>query len=439
MIGLRDVQLRALAWAGLAPLLSFGAVGVATAQAQGIQSQGIQSIVNQVCRPKILGAQANALCVQDPAQAPGGALPLTGGSVASVTPNNFNSVDFLSSSSGNSELDAVTRRLQRRRAEDRQSDLSDLSRARYASTDPKQLAAAPADEIVVGPFSLFFAARGGILDRDDSATQRGFSGNTVGGRIGGDYRVMPDLVVGAYLGYDHGDADFTGAAGNTSTDNFSGMLYGTFNATDRLYFEAAGGYVYNDYDTVRNGATQLFDPSTGLAIGTPTPFSTAGKTHGNQWLGTVGAGYEVPIGPVTVTPYARFNYVQTRINGFTETSTSLLANQVSGTTVNSITSVLGARAAYAWGMSWGVLVPQVRAEYIHEFDGGRQSSSTFTNDPTVSTLLINDAVAHDYGKVGLSMTAVLPHGLLPYLDYEALVGDPHFSQHIFTAGMRIEF
>jgi len=48
-------------------------------------------------------------------------------------------------------------------------------------------------------------------------------------------------------------------------------------------------------------------------------------------------------------------------------------------------------------------------------------------------------VTRDYGRIGFGVTAVLPRGFLPFFDYEALVGDEHTSQHIFTAGLRIEF
>jgi outer membrane autotransporter protein len=153
----------------------------------------------------------------------------------------------------------------------------------------------------------------------------------------------------------------------------------------------------------------------------------------------VGAGYEYPMGATTLTPYARLNYVQTRINPYTEASTAGVGNQISGTTITSLTSVLGARASYAMGMSWGVLIPQVRGEYIHEFEGARQSASSFIADPTAAAIVIPGEVSHDYGKIGVSLTAVLPHGLLPYFDYEGLVGYQHFSQHIFTAGLRMEF
>ena len=429
MVGSSRVGLRtAAAGGGLAAVLSLGSAGMASAQT-------VSSIFNDVCVAHPSGSTGP--CVANPGAA-GAPFALSAAGVASVTPNNFNSVDFLSSTSGNTETDDALRRLQRRRAQGQQSEQSGLTR--YADTDPRLLAAAPADEVVVGPFSAFFAARGGILDRDDTATQRGFSGNTVGGRVGADYRVTQALILGAYFGYDHEESDFNASAGNARVDNYSGIAYGSFNATEHLYFEASGGYVYNNYSTVRNGVISLTDQSnTGQAVPAPTPFTAAGKTHGNQWLGTVGAGYELPFGAATLTPYARFNYVQTQINAFTETSASVVGNQVAGTITTSLTSVLGARASYALGMSWGVLIPQVRGEYIHEFDGARQSSSRFSSDPAGATLLINDAVAHDYGKVGLSLTAVLPHGLLPYLDYEALVGDEHFSQHIFTAGMRVEF
>src|SRR5258708_4143461 len=71
---------------------------------------------------------------------------------------------------------------------------------RYAAADPTVVNDASSGERLFGPLSLFFNARGGILDRDDTATQRGFSGNTVGGRIGADYRLTPGFLLGSYLG-----------------------------------------------------------------------------------------------------------------------------------------------------------------------------------------------------------------------------------------------
>jgi outer membrane lipase/esterase len=381
--------------------------------------------------------QGSALCPITTGPAGTVLNPLTGGSLGSITPDQFNSVDLLGYASGNSELDSALRRLRRKRGE---GDLSHAPRlTQYAAADPKLVAAGPSDEVVVGPLSMFLAARGGIVNGDDTATQRGFSGNTVGGQIGGDYRLTENLLLGGYLGYDHVEADFNASAGNSRADNYSFVLYGNYYATERVYLEGVVGYVYNSYATVRNGFIQTIDPNSGNAASAPTPFSAAGTTYGNQWIGAIGAGYGYPIGAATLTPYARLNYVQTRIRGFSETNESLLGNQIAGTTITSLTSVLGARASYAIGTSWGVLVPQVRGEYIHEFEGERQSVSTFIADPTGAALTIPGLVSHDYGKVGLSMTAVLPNGLLPYFDYEGLVGYEHYSQHIFTAGLRIEF
>jgi uncharacterized protein with beta-barrel porin domain len=437
-----DVK-RAVASAGAIVALSLGSASAAMADVSSIQAS--------ICaQPQNVG---NALCPTTTVPAgpggPGGTFsnPLTAPSVASLTPNQFNSVDFLGFASGNSELDAASRRLRRKRSDGEQS--RQPGSAQYAAADPRLVAAAPTDELVVGPLSVFLAARGGLLDRDDTTTQRGFSGNTVGGQVGADYRLTQNLLLGGYFGYDHVSADFNAGAGNSRADNYSGVLYGNYYATEHLYLEGVAGYVYNDYSTVRNGFIQaqalVSDPATlgappvpgGLLA--PTPVSATGKTHGNQWLGTVGAGYEYPLGAATLTPFARLNYVQTRIDPFAETSTSLVGNQVSGSTITSLTSELGLRASYAMGMSWGVLVPQVRGEYVHEFEGGRQSASSFVADPTGAAVVIPDLVVHDYGKVGVSLTAVLPHGLLPYLDYEGLVGYQHFSQHIFTAGLRMEF
>lgn len=408
-----------LAAAAIAVVLVIDASGLARAQA-------VQNAVTGICSQFDSGATTppafTALC----------AGPVTSDTISSITPNQVNSLSFLGSTSGNSELDEASRRLRRKREAESAS-----SRVRgdaiYAASDPTVVSDAAGGERVFGPLSLFVAARGGILDRDDTATQRGFSGDTVGGRIGGDYRVTSNLLIGSYFGYDRINADYVAGAGTTGVDNYSLFVYANYNATERLYIEAVGGYVFNNYSVARRG---VITPG---GAGVVTPFTATGRTGGNQWLGTVGLGYEYPIGAATVTPYGRLNYVQTRVNGYAEANDSVLGTQVSGTTTNSITSVAGVRGSYAIGLSWGVLVPQARAEYIHEFDGARQSSSAFSSDPTQVAVVINDSPQHDYGRIGFGVTAVLPGGLLPFFDYEALVGDEHASQHIFTAGLRMEF
>jgi uncharacterized protein with beta-barrel porin domain len=357
---------------------------------------------------------------------------VTSDSISSITPTQFNSLSFLGATSGNSELDEASRRLQRKREAESTSSLA-RSYIGYAAADPTVVSDASGSEQVFGPLSLFVAARGGILDRDDTSTQRGFTGNTAGGRIGADYRVTPNLLIGSYFGYDRINTDYVEGAGKTGADNYSLFIYANYNMTDRFYLETVGGFTFNNYSITRTGS---FTPA---GLTTPTAFTATGQTGGNQWLGTVGLGYEYPIGAATVTPYGRVNYVQTRVNGYAESSDSLLGTQVSGTTTTSVTSVAGVRGSYAIGLSWGVLVPQARAEYVHEFEGARQSSSVFTNDPSQVSLVITDSPQHDYGRIGFGFTAVLPGGFLPFFDYEALVADEYASQHIFTVGLRKEF
>ena len=42
-------------------------------------------------------------------------------------------------------------------------------------------------------------------------------------------------------------------------------------------------------------------------------------------------------------------------------------------------------------------------------------------------------------QLGFGIVAVLPHGLLPYLNYRALVGDTIKTTQTVTAGLRFEF
>jgi outer membrane autotransporter protein len=118
-----------------------------------------------------------------------------------------------------------------------------------------------------------------------------------------------------------------------------------------------------------------------------------------------------------------------------------LALSVSKQKATSLVSILGVRGSYAISTSWGVILPQVRLEYEHEFeDDARATLTRFTLDTRNTTFaVINDSPDRNYFNGGLGLLLVLPGGVMPYVDYEGLVGYSGFDRHRVTAGLRLEF
>ena len=99
------------------------------------------------------------------------------------------------------------------------------------------------------------------------------------------------------------------------------------------------------------------------------------------------AGYDFTARGFTFGPYARLNYLQANIDGFQEHIDDMNAGFGLGLAmqeqdVESLTWVLGGQGSYAFSTGFGVLVPQVRFEWEHEFlNNQRKITGAFVSDP----------------------------------------------------------
>ncbi len=285
-------------------------------------------------------------------------------------------------------------------------------------------------------------------DRDDLENERGYDGETWTFQVLGDYRVSDEWVVGALLGFDRSDSDFDpdnaaaaftpgGSEGGVETDTYYLNLFTSYNITDSLYVDGALGYGYADYDLQRNAI--FLDPGRT----TPTTIDARADTQGHNFSAGGGVGYDFSFGALSVGPYARANVVYTTLDGYTENDpvNTGLALIVEDSEATSVTGVLGARASYAFGFTWGVVVPQVRAEYEHEFkDDPRDVDTQFAADVSGAIVsVISDDPDRNYWNLGAGVLVVLPNGWMPFVDVEALVGHSTLDRARVTGGLRAEF
>ena len=109
--------------------------------------------------------------------------------------------------------------------------------------------------------------------------------------------------------------------------------------------------------------------------------------------------------------------------------------------LKSLEGVLGAKASYTMSTSWGILIPHVQIEALHEFEDDPDAIvSRFANDPTGTSIVISpDAVDTDYFNLGLGLSGVFANGRSAFLYYERRAGQRDFSQDSLAVGVRIEF
>lgn len=245
---------------------------------------------------------------------------------------------------------------------------------------------------------------------------------------GADYRISDRWVTGGSFNYRYGNATFNAGRGETLSDSYTGSLYTSYFITDALHVDATASYGGVDYETSRN---VVLSGSSSIAKATPSA---------EQYAFSWGGGYDFNYQALTVAPYARGEYIGLDIDRYSE-SGSPAAVQFAKQNVESLISTVGVQTAYAFSFPWGVLIPQLRGEWHHQFlDGRRQVTGSFVADGSGSTFtLVNDGPSRDYYTFGAEVSSVLPGGVSAFLAYETLQGYRHIDSNRLMLGARLEF
>ena len=293
-------------------------------------------------------------------------------------------------------------------------------------------------------------------DRPQYANERGFDGSRHKGTVGADFEPAPGSRIGLMLSYDRNALTFDSEAAVTSfapQGNAGGNKSRTWTVTafasaaigEGGWLDIAAGHGWSD-NAFRRRAT--FVPLTiqqgnAVAGAKALDVDAFGSAKGRHTFITAGAGFDSQSGALSFGPYARLRYVHSRISAYEETDGrgSGLEMGISAQKTTIVTGVLGGRVSGALSTSWGVIVPQARIEYEHGFKGdAREVSAYFVRDnaPGVAPLqLTSDRPDRNFFNLGAGLAFVLPHGVMPYVDYEALVGYSGFTRHRVSLGLRV--
>ena len=155
-------------------------------------------------------------------------------------------------------------------------------------------------------------------------------------------------------------------------------MYGSAYAAKNFYFDGIVNVSNSSYDADRN---IVYVDGTGLVTA-----DAAGDTDGMTLSGGLSAGYDFLVGGLTISPNLGFFYIDTTIDGFTESGAGGLNLIYDEQKFKSLTGNAGLRLTYAWNVSWGVLLPHLRADYVREFEDDVDVFGVrFANDPNAAS------------------------------------------------------
>ncbi len=290
--------------------------------------------------------------------------------------------------------------------------------------------AASADQDNGGRLGTFFTVEGSKGDQSATSRQDGFDGHTLNLVGGVDYRFSPSLVIGGAVGYQKGKTAFNFDRGSIDLDSYLVSAFFNWSADKGWYLDGIVSHAFNRYDTTR----RFVDPAGDRQTTTASP-------NGRRSTATATIGYNLFRGPYAFAPFVSINYINQHISAFSESGAIDTDFAVGGQSQNSLTGGLGLQGSRPISTSWGVLSLGARAEWKHEFrNDSLVLPMSFSVDPANGAFQVpTDAPDRSYFLVGVSAAAQFARGRSAFIQYDTVLGLRDVSNHILSAGVRLEF
>lgn len=255
--------------------------------------------------------------------------------------------------------------------------------------------------------------------------------------VGGlDYRFNDKLVGGVSLAYGQSSIEFSPRdEGALDTDTWAISLYGSAYAARNLYFDAIVNVAQADYGADRN---ITYVDGSGLVN-----VDARGDTDGMTYSAGLSGGYDFLLGGFTLSPNLGFFYIDATIDGFSEQGAGGLNLIYDEQTFQSFTGNLGFRVTYAWNLSWGVLLPHLRVDYVREFKNDADVFGVrFAADPNANSappiLVETDNPDESYWRLATGLSAQFIHGISGYVEYQRLESFEFISFQDVSMGLRFQ-
>ena len=265
----------------------------------------------------------------------------------------------------------------------------------------------------------FFATGSGEFETIDATADAPGSDFTTGGMtVGADYRINRNAVAGANLGYVNTTISGRGD-GSIKIGSGKAGLYGTaFNGNYYLNGALEGGW--NSYDTKRETVG-------GIA---------RGSTTGMDFSALLGGGYDFHRNQLLFGPVASVQYTNIGIDAFTEKG-SLAPLRFDSQNQDSFRTTLGFRTAYAWNVGGIVVIPELRAQWQHEFANNPLIAAGFIGGGAFG--VTGPQVGRDSLRLDVGFSVQVTPAVSVFGSYNGDIGTSNYILHSVNGGVRVSF
>jgi outer membrane autotransporter protein len=292
---------------------------------------------------------------------------------------------------------------------------------------------AASSEITVGMaggLSLFFSSGASALHHEKNRFEDGYDALLPTVTIGADYWFTPQLLAGAAFNYTTVDGTYD-VAGSFEKDIFSPALYATFLPFEGAFVSTILSYARSENSNVRR-VTLMMPPATG---------DTSADYSEDLYSAGFSAGYDYPLGNFTIGPRLGLKVGHARVESFKEHGGPGGELRYSSFDQTSVQSSVGVGATVAIRIPSGVLLPQARVAWEHEYAGNeRDVHARFVHaSPSPTFHFRREPPARDWASIALGVSASFVNGWQPFVQFVTIQGNKNFVSYGGTAGLRFSF
>jgi large repetitive protein len=259
-----------------------------------------------------------------------------------------------------------------------------------------------------GDISVWTGGAVNFGSRDTTASSSGFDFTTAGISVGADKRISSSFALGLGVGYGHDDTDIGHNTSHDSADSYNVALYESFSPSPATFIDGLISYQWLSFDANR------YVTADGNTV--------SGSRDGSQLFGSIAGGYEYKNDKLLISPYGRIDLANAHLDAYTEQGDAIYALTYGKEMVKTTTATLGVRANYLFKEDYGDVMPQIRLEYGHDFQGSSEATMSYADllaGPIYRAQV--DPLTQNHFTIGLGVNWQLKSNWMLRLEYENMI------------------
>ncbi len=277
-------------------------------------------------------------------------------------------------------------------------------------------------------------------EQDSSDIEAGHEADTQTITLGFDYRVSNQLILGAAANISQSEAEYSMNSGTLDNLNVTHILYSSYYSDD-WFFDSSLSYGQDSYEQERS--ISCSDCYFGQALDQ----TYSSEFDGSQLALSVSTGYNWNLRAFSITPSIQYTFATLKTDAYNENAShegngADMALAMSDQERDVSTLKAGASFQYVFGLSRGVIIPQLSAHIVEELEDDSQvvTSNYIGNGKTNNTSfeLATNEVDTSYYIIGTSLSFQLKNGNAGFINIQSTEGYDDLEQIQYTAGWRWE-